>query len=177
MFGSVCLCSKPFTLKHSMPNTKLLPHISLHTHLLAQGTSPESVCLPDSVVSLQPLLTSQILSLPLSLSDTTTPPLLLLLKPPCLLSHLQGACGRFWLLNSPLRPPQGPLPHLFQSLVSVISSMRPSLPSSRVTVPPPSLPIPLLCSPFYVLLVYSLVFLLWIITSIKAETCASFVPC
>ena len=65
MFGSVCLCSKPFTLKHSMPNTKLLPHTSLHTHLLAQGTSPESMCLPDSVVSPQPLLTSQILSLPL----------------------------------------------------------------------------------------------------------------
>ena len=95
MFGSVCVCSKPFTLKLSMPETKRLPHRSLHTHL-ARGTSPESVCLqppaPPSASGLFP---------PLRPLTCDSPPLFPLLRPPCL-RDLRGACGLCWLLRPTL---------------------------------------------------------------------------
>ena len=165
MFGSVCLCSKPFTLKLSMPETKLLPHTSLRTHLLARGTSPESVCLQPPA----PPSTSGLFLPPRPLWHDS-PPFFPLLRPPCL-SGLQGACGPFRLALPPSAP-HGP--HCLPS--SSLWSARPSLPTSRISVPPPSLPIPLLCFASYVLLVHSLLLLLWIINSMKAEICASFVP-
>lgn len=168
--SAMYVCSKPFTLKRSMPNTQLLPHTSLHTHLLAQGTSPESVCLPDSGASPQPPLTSQLLSLRLRPLWQGYPSFAVSAH-----STLSSPCspGSVWAALTSVGPTAPPLPGSGQCQ-SISETFSAHL-QDRSTTPFPSTP--LLCFPFSVLLVYSLLLLLWVINSTKAEICASFVPC
>lgn len=152
-----------------MPNTHVLPHTSLHTHLLAQGTSPESVCLPD--LGQPPTLPYISASLSAPLAALTRLPLLCCF---CSKHPVFSMLSRsVWAALTSAGPAAPPLPGSgqCQSISETVSAHL----QDRSTTPFPSTP--LLCFPFSVLLVYSLLLLLWVINSTKAEICASFVPC
>ena len=81
-----------------------------------------------------------------------------------------GCCAPPWASAGPTAPPlsaSGQRRFISESFTARLEGHSPS----------PSRPIPLPCFASYALLVSSLLLLLWIINSRKAEVCASFVPC